>query len=107
MTYQEVLQQLKKRKIEVVGIKCNDPQSGWSGEHLYIRDNEGFLNEDGSHHDKPVWGTLDFSGNGYNFSESNVKKVMEQIDEFYILSDVKDFESFSKYISKIKQIGSE
>lgn len=98
VNYKEVIASLDKRGIEVVAVGCRDAQSGWTGEHLYLKNKEGYLNTDGTYTTAPKSQTLDFSGNGYCFRESTVIEVMEQLDQFFLLKDMKDFDSFEKYI---------
>lgn len=103
MEYKAVIQEFDRRGIKVVRRKCYDHQSGWTGEDLYLKDSNGYLNSSGSYSQRPISGTLNLSGNGYCFREDTVAEVMKQVEQFYLLDDVKDFESFSKYIKEVAE----
>ncbi|MBC6128086.1 hypothetical protein HCA00_04720 [Listeria booriae] len=98
ISYQELMKYFKQKNIEIVNKKCHDAQSGWTGMNRYVRDRNGFLNENGEYTDEPSWGTIDLSLNGYCFSESSVFTKLKVIQEFYEIDKVKTFEDFRNYI---------
>lgn len=98
MDYKEIIRELEKYNITVFPQKHIDHQSGWEGENLYLKNENGFLNKKGHYTQEPTCDTIDLSGNGYCFSEKSVNEAMEQVENFFLFDEVASLETFSKYI---------
>jgi hypothetical protein len=100
MDYKEVISKLEEYDITVFPQKNIDHQSGWTGENLFLKNENGFLNRRGNYTKEPTYDTIDLSGNGYCFSEESVKEAMEQVENFFLFNKVDSLETFGKYIKK-------
>lgn len=94
LSYKKVARYFKNKKITIVEKNTADSS------YRYVRDPNGYLNEDGEYTEKPVWGTIDLSSNGCNFNESTLPKILADIQLFYE-TQISTFDDFSKWIETI------
>lgn len=86
--YQILTHLINEHELKIISQKNYDAQSGWSGEDLWITDNE-----------TPIF---NLSGNGYHFEDSKVDEAISEITKYIENRDMKTFEAFSKWVDKIK-----
>ncbi|EUJ51815.1 hypothetical protein [Paenilisteria rocourtiae] len=99
--YKEFANFIKGKGIVIVESECYDHSSGWKGKNMYVRDDNGFLNEDGNYYDSAKWGTIDLSGNGYCFNAGFIAGNYEKIKKFYAMNSLSTFEDFSTFIQSV------
>ncbi|MBC1331092.1 hypothetical protein [Listeria booriae] len=99
--YREFANFIKEKGIVIVECKTHDPASGWTGKNMYVRDDKGFLNEDGIYSERATTQTIDLSENGYCFDKRFIGGNYEKIKKFYALNNLTTFEDFSVFIQDV------
>lgn len=82
--YQKLAKLIEDNGFALTKRPCHDPQSGWDGEHIFIRDRDGF--------------EFDLSANGYCFNDVQVKKAIDQINNYLEHKNLTTLKAFKKYI---------
>ena len=74
--------------LEIQSKKCYDPQSAWTGNHLWSVDK------------KEQNKILDLSGNGYCFADKLVDKAIEEVEKYLSLKNMNIFDAFKEWVEK-------
>ena len=86
--YKKLIELIEDNGLEIQSKKCYDPQSAWTGKHLWIVDKKN-RNE-----------IFDLSGNGYCFHDDKVDEAIEEVEKYLSLRNMNTFDAFKKWVEK-------
>lgn len=87
--YVKLVELIERNDLTIRSGKCYDARSGWSGEHLWIKDTDGTA-------------IYDMSVNGYCFEDSQVEKAITKIENYLNKKNLTTFDAFRKWVEKKK-----
>ena len=86
--YKKLIELIEDNGLEIQSKKCYDPQSAWTGKHLWIVDK------------KEQNKIFDLSGNGYCFDDKSVDKAIEEVEKYLSLKNMNTFDAFKEWVDK-------
>ena len=86
--YKKLIELIEDNGLEIQSKECYDPQSAWTGKHLWIVDK------------KKRNKIFDLSGNGYCFHDSKVEEAIEEVEKYLSLKNMNTFDAFKEWVDK-------
>lgn len=72
------------------------------GTDVYLRDELGFLNNNGKHTPEPTTETINLSGDGFDLYTQCPTEIINQINQFYALHNMETIEDFAEALKYLE-----